>query len=353
MHVFKGVLTIIFLSGFYLSSIAQTTTTVVPFLNLVPDARAGAMGDAGVALPPDANSISINAAKLPFMNQRFGFSISYSPWLKSLVPDMNLGYLSAYLKPDENSSISASMRYFSLGTIQFTGLDEQDLGSYRPMQLALDAAYSRKLSPHFAIGTAFRYIVTNGDTPSNQGAEPSPPIKAISADVSAYFVSPVILFGSDARFSAGLNLSNIARAIQFKSDPNKYYLPTNLKFGVAACFQLDDLSQFSFAVDINELLNPVQYTNLASNEQINHTPPGLQKIIIGTGLEYMYNNRFALRTGYSYENPNLGNQRFFSFGPGFKFNSLNLDISYLAANVQKSPLANSLRFTLMFTFAGD
>jgi hypothetical protein len=353
MLVFRIIFTIMFLSCIYFSSDAQTTTTVVPFLNLMPDARASAMADVGVALQPDANSISINPSKLPFIRQKAGLSASYSPWLKSLVSDMNLGYLSAFVKPDEKTSIAASLRFFSLGTIHYTGLDQQDLGSYKPVQLAIDAAYSRKLSDNFSIGTAFRYIVTSENRSMNEVSETIPAIKAVAADVSAYYVHPVLLFGTEARLSAGLNLSNISRAIQIKNDGNKYYLPTNLKVGTAASFQLDDLNQFSIAVDLNEVLNPVSYINTGTGKTNTSKPNKLEKMSIGSGIEYLYKNQFAVRGGYLYENPTLGNRRYPTFGAGFKFNTLNLDISYLAASIQKSPLANSLRFTIMFTFDRD
>jgi hypothetical protein len=350
MHVFRIVFTIMFLSCSFQRSTAQTTTTVVPFLALVPDARAAAMGEAGVAVAPDANSVSMNAAKLPFADGKFGFSASYSPWLKNLVPDMNLNYLSAYVKPNSQTGLALSMRYFSLGTIQYTGQDQQELGSYKPVQLAVDAAYSRKLSNEFAIGTTIRYIVTTTDGIMNEAAESSQGIKTVAADVSTYYVHPLMLFGTEAKLSAGLNLSNISRAIQFKADPNKYYLPTNLRLGMAASFQLDDLNQFTFAVDLNKGLNSVQYINIGPDVR---TPKALEEIVLSSGVEYYYRNQFAIRGGYLYENPRLGNRRYLTFGAGFKLNRLDLDVSYLAANVQKSPVANSLRFTLMFTFDRD
>jgi hypothetical protein len=351
--VFRLVFTIFFLSCICLSADGQSTSTVVPFLNLLPDARAGAMADAGVALKPDANSISINASKLAFMPQRIGVSVSYSPWLHSLVPDMNLSYLSAFIKPDDRSSIAASMRYFSMGTVQYTGLEQQDLGSYKPVQLALDAAYSRKLAHNFSIATTIRYIVSSGNAGVNEVAETTPAIKTIAADVSAYYVQPVLLFGTDAKLSAGLNLSNISRAIRFKGDPNKYYLPTNLKLGGAACFEMDSDNEFSFAVDLNDMLIPVQYTNQVSANTPGRKLNGLEKLTLGTGIEYQYKNQFSLRAGYLHENPRLGDRRYPTFGAGFKFNNLNLNVSYLAASIQKSPLASSLRFTLMFTFGED
>lgn len=350
MHVFRGVLTILILSSCYFSSAGQTTTTVVPFLNLIPDARSGAMGDAGIALKPDGNSASINASKLAFIDKKFGMAISYSPWLKSLVPDVSLGYLSVFVKPDGSSSISTSMRYFSVGSIQLTGTDQQDLGSYKPVQLALDAAYSRKLSEHFAIATAFRYIVTSGSSLIDGPSESGSAIKAVAADVSAYCEQPAVLFGREATVSAGLSLSNISRAIQFEADANRYYLPTTIKIGTAASFYLDDLSQFSFAVDLSEALHPVQYMNTGAGEQNPRRLNAKEKMVVSSGLEYTYNNQFALRAGYLHENSVLSNRRYPTFGAGFKFNSINLDLSYLAANIQKSPLANSLRFTLMFTF---
>jgi hypothetical protein len=319
----------------------------------MPDARAGAMADAGVALAPDVNSISINSSKLPFLKQRFGVSASYSPWLKSLIPDMNLGYISAYLKPDPQTAVAVSMRYFSLGNVQYTSIDQQDLGRYKPAQMAIDAAYSRKLTDNLSVGTAFRYVRTSNDDFLAETSGNNQSIQAIAADVSAYYVQPTILFGFNATISGGLNLSNIARPIRQKDDPTKYYLPTNLKLGTAVNLDLDEDNQFRIAVDLNKLLIPLLYKNPSSGVVETLPTDNFKQVSIGAGLEYVYRRQFAIRGGYLHEDPKVGERRYLTCGAGFCFDRFNLDVSYLAANIQKSPLANTLRFTLMFTFGPD
>jgi len=318
----------------------------------MPDARSGAMGEAGVALTPDANSISINPAKLPFLASNSGVSLSYSPWLKSLVPDMNLGYLSAFKKPGRNDAIGVSLRYFSMGSVQFSGSEQEDFGSYKPAQLAVDAAYARKLSENLSIGTAFRYISAGSPAPALDNQEDPSSIRTVAADVSAYYRASTQLFGSKALLSAGLNLSNIGRSIHFSNDANNYELPTNLKLGTAATFFPDKHNQFSFAVDLNELLVAVPYTH-AADAAPTRLATFREKLHVGAGVEYLYEKQFALRGGYVHENPRVGNRSYLTCGAGFKFNMVQVDVSYIAANVQKSPLANSLRFTLMFTFDPD
>jgi hypothetical protein len=321
-------------------------------LNLMPDARSGAMGEAGVARDPDANSISSNPAKLAFLVAPSAMAVSYSPWLRSLLPDMYLGYLSAYLKPTESDAIAVSMRYFSMGSIQYMGPDQEDLGSYKPAQLALDATYARKLSDKFSIGTTFRYLSAGRLAPQLETYEARSAIRTVAADVSAYFRSRSRLFGSKARLSAGFNLSNIGRSIHFRNDARTYELPTNLKLGIAATIFPDKEQEFSFAVDLNELLVAVPYTNTADG-QPNHFATPIEKLSFGVGLEYLYKKQFALRAGYARENPKVGNRSYPTCGAGFTYNMLQMDVSYIAGNIQKSPMANSLRFTLMFTFDPD
>jgi hypothetical protein len=352
MHVPRLLYTLIFLCWFQPIANAQSTTTVVPFLNLVPDARAGAMGEAGAATQPDANSISSNPAKLAFLAAPFGIALSYTPWLKGLAPDMYLGYLSAYVKPSRNDGISVSMRYFSVGSIQYVGPEREDLGSYKPAQLAVDAAYARKLTHNFSIGTAFRYIASASPAPQLEALETRSVIRTLAADISACFSQPTRLFGSKAVLSLGLNISNVGRSIRMPNDLNIYQLPTNLKLGTAATFFQDKHNQFTFAVDLNELLVAVPYTRTA-DEAMPEIASAIEKLNVGLGMEYLYKKQLALRAGYVRENPKLGNRSYLTCGAGLKYSMLQMDVSYIAATIQKSPMANGLRFTLMFTFDPD
>lgn len=345
--------------------------TGVPFLLITPDARSGSMGDVGVAVQPDGNSMAINPSKLAFLDKKYGFAVSYSPWLKSLVPDVNLTYLSGYYKPNEKTTIGGSLRYFNLGEIQLTDVNRQDLGIYTPSELAADITYARQLDASFSLGTSLRYIysnLTSGQFSSGQQVSPG---NAVAVDVSAYFKKPTIFLGTDAIVSAGLNISNIGTKLSYSDRGTSYFLPTNLKIGGASTFLIDDYNQFTFALDFNKLLVPTQPIYDANGKIIagkdpdrsvpagifgsfNDAPGGfkeeIREINIAAGMEYWYNQQFALRTGYFYESPTKGNRRYFTLGAGLKYNVFNIDIAYLVANVQKSPLANTLRFTMLFNF---
>jgi hypothetical protein len=336
MHVRRKIFIVIVLSWFVLFVNAQTVTTVVPFLNLMPDARAASLADAGAAGPADVNTISINPAKLSFLNSKAGFSASYSPWLKSLSPGMNLSYLSAYLKVDKQSAIGLSLRYLNLGAVQYTNLEQQDLGSYKPAEFAVDAAYSRKFGKNFSIGTAFRYVSSNAGVQMGESDFAPQTLRSIAADVSAFYTHPVSLLNYDAELSAGMNISNIAPPVGFQDEVVKYRLPTNLKFGLAATIHFDPANQLNWLVDFNRLL-----------------VSSMEPLKLGSGLEYLYRKSFAVRAGYLYEAGILSRARYLTLGTGYRYNLLRLDLAYIPARIENSPLAGSLRFTLMFTFDRD
>ena len=347
--------------------------TGVPFLLITPDARAGGMGNAGVAVHPDANAMSINPAKLAFLEKPYGFSVSYSPWLKSLVPDINLGYLSGYYMLDATNTIGASLRYFSLGEIQFVDINQQDVGIYNPNELAFDVTYAKRFGESFSLGTSLRYIYSNLAAGQTVGGQQTRAGNAMAVDISAYYKTNAVLFGTDAIYSAGANISNIGTKIGYSDVGNKAFLPTNFKVGGATTLLVDDYNSFTFALDFNKLLVPTQPIydangNIVSGKDPNRSVPSgifgsfsdapggfseeLKEINIAAGLEYWYNQQFAFRAGYFYENQMKGNQRYFTVGAGLKYNVFNIDFSYLLASPQKSPLANTLRFGLLFNF-GD
>lgn len=343
----------------------------VPFLLIVPDARLGGMGDAGVAVPADANAMGINPSKLAFLDKKYGFSVSYSPWLKSLVPDMSLTYLTGFYKPDEKTTLGAALRYFNLGEIQLTDINQQDMGVYTPNELAFDITYARRMSESFSLGTSLRYIysnVTSGQFSSGQQTKAG---TAIAVDVSAYLKKPTVFLGTDAMLSAGLNISNVGTKMSYTDNGNSSFLPTNLKIGGASTFLIDDYNQFTFALDFNKLMVPTQPVYdangkiIAGKDPNRSVPAGIfgsfsdapggfseemKEVNIAAGMEYWYNQQFAFRAGYFYESPQKGNRRYFTLGAGLKYNIFNIDIAYLLANAQKSPLANTLRFSLLFNF---
>lgn len=345
--------------------------TAVPFLRITPDARSGAMGDAGVAVSPDANSFSINPAKMAFMLEPGGLAISYSPWLKQIIPDVNLGYISGYLHLDDRNTIGGSLRYFSLGQIQLTDANQQDLGTYNPNEFALDATFARNFGEEFSLGTTLRYIhsdLSSGQFLAGQDIRPG---TAFAMDLSAYYKENVVMFSKEAIFSAGVNISNIGTKLSYVDGGQKQYLPANLKIGTASTFILDDYNTFTVAFDLNKLLVPTQpIYNLDGSIRKGRAPerslpssifgsfsdaPGgfseeLTEVSIAAGLEYWYNQQFALRAGYFYEHPDKGDRRYLTLGAGIKYNVFNIDVSYLAGNIQKSPLAGVMRFSLLFNF---
>lgn len=345
--------------------------TAVPFLLITPDARSGAMGDAGVAVAGDVNSSSINVSKLAFIDKPYGFAVSYSPWLKSLVSDINLAYLSGFYKIDDRNTIAASLRYLSLGQIQLTDINKQDLGIASPSEMAFDVSFVRNFGSEFSLGTSLRYIYSNLSSGQVSGNLLVKGGQSLAVDISGLYKTETSMFGKSTTLSAGANISNIGTKMSYSDSGMNYFLPTNLKLGGASSMQIDDLSQLVFALDFNKLLVPTQPI-YDSNGQIvkgkdpNRSVPAgifgsfsdapggfseeLKEVGISTGLEYWYNQQFALRAGYNYQSPMKGDNRYFTLGAGLKYNIFNIDFSYLIASTQTSPLANTLRFSLLFNF---
>jgi hypothetical protein len=354
-------------------SLSNNIITAVPFLLITPDARTGAMGDAGVATQPDANTSSNNPAKLAFIDRPYGFSASYSPWLKNLVPDINLAYLSGFYKLNDESVLGSSLRYFSLGQIQLTDVNQQDLGIYSPNEFSFDATYSRRFGSEFSLGTSLRFIYSNLTSGQFSGGQQTKAGKSIAVDVSAFYKNQTQLFGNDAIVSFGANLSNIGTKMSYVSGGPTYFLPTNMKLGAASTLIIDDYSTLTFALDFNKLMVPTQPIRDGSGAIISGRDPNrsvpagifgsftdapggfreeIKEVSVAGGAEYWYNQQFALRAGYFYESPLKGDRRYFTMGAGLKYNIFNIDFAYLLANPQKSPLANTLRFSLLFNF-GD
>lgn len=352
---------------------SNNIVTAVPFLLITPDARSGAMGDAGVAITGDVNAASINASKLAFLDRPYGFGLSYSPWLKSLVPDVSLAYLSGFYKIDERNTIGTSLRYFSLGSLQLTGNNSQDLGIANPNELAFDVSYARSFGQEFSLGTSLRYIYSNLAAGQVSASGQVRGGQAVAVDVSGLYKTSASLFGKEAILSAGANISNIGTKMSYSDGGENFFLPTNLKLGGASTIIVDDYSTFTFALDFNKLLVPTQpiydsKNNIVAGKDPNRSVPSgifgsfsdapgglseeLKEVGISTGLEYWYNQQFAVRAGYNYQNPAKGDSRYFTLGLGLKYNVFNIDFSYLLANAQTSPLANTLRFGLLFNF-GD
>ncbi|MDB5005945.1 MAG: hypothetical protein JWQ84_3334 [Mucilaginibacter sp.] len=350
--------------------------TAVPFLNITPDSRSGAMGDAGVAISPDVNANYWNPSKLAFLTNDNDVSLSYSPWLRQLQPDISLSYLSYAHKVDERNSIGASLRYFNYGTVQLRDANQNDLGTYNPNEFEINGSFARKFGNDFSLALTAGFIHSNLSnsffaTGTGQQAKAG---NAVAAGVSFYYNKPLQEFGNDAVFSFGTNMSNIGSKISYSNSGPKYFLPANLKIGAANMINLDDYNQITITLDLNKLLVPTPPIRDANGNIIKGTddnvsvPAGifgsftdapngfseeLQEITLSPAIEYWYNQLFAVRAGYFYQNANQGGAHYFTMGVGFKYSGYNFDFSYLAASQQNSPLANTLRFTLIANFGGD
>ena len=351
----------------------NTITTAVPFLMITPDSRSGSMGDVGAATSPDASSISTNPAKYSFIEDDLGFSISYVPWLRALVPDINLSYISGYKKLNQNDAVAFELRYFSLGDITFTDILGNTLGQFNPNELALGGSYSRKLSDLFSLSLATRYIYSNltggqmaGDIQTNAG-------KSFAADVAGYYTNKIRFLKKDSDLSFGFNISNIGNKISYTNVGERDFIPINLKLGSSININFDDYNSMSYSFDINKLLVPSPPLYNSENEIIagkdpnvsvvsgifqsfSDAPDGfseeLREINLSFGTEYWYAQQFALRGGYFYEHDTKGGRKFFTFGAGVKYNVFALDFSYLI-NASRTingtnPLANTMRFTMIF-----
>lgn len=352
--------------------------TAMPILGVSPDSRSGAMGDVGAAISPDANASFWNPAKLAFLEDKYGFSLSYSPWLQRLAPDINLGYLAGYYRLDERNVLGASFRYFALGNIQYTEETGVETGNFSPNEFSFDVTYARSFGENFSLGTAVRYINSNIFSGQQVQGQPTQAGTSFAADVSAYYKEEKQVFGVPSTFALGLNISNIGPKLGYTDNETaKQFLPTNMRLGIANTFHADDMSDFTFAFDINKLLVPTpdfiidpngNGTQLIDKNKNKSVPAGIfgsfsdapggfkeemQEISYSAGLEYWYNKQFALRTGYFYENPNKGNRQYLTIGAGLRYNVVDINLSYLLANQTQSPLAQTLRFSLIFNFGAS
>lgn len=351
----------------------NTITTAVPFLLISPDARAGSLGDGGVATTPDANSMHWNPAKYAFIDSKTGFSAAYSPWLRAIVSDINLAYVAGYFKFDDRQAIAASLLYFTLGDITFTDFEGERIGTYRPNEFALDATYSRKFSETWSGAVAARYIHSNLTQGIAIGGVNTKPGQSIAADVSVYHQSELNWRDFEyAEFAFGVNISNIGTKISYSDGAEKDFIPTNLRFGPRLTLDLDDYNRLSFHIDVNKLLVPTYPQRDPDTDSIIagmdpdvsvvegiiqswYDAPGgfeeeLREFYFSTGVEYWYNQVFAVRGGFFYEDKYKGNRKYFTLGAGLKYNVFGLDFSYLIPMEQQNPLENTLRFTLIFDF---
>jgi hypothetical protein len=374
----KLIASILLLFGFLQASQVQSqqtinvVTTAVPFLRISPDARGGGMGDMGVAISPDANAAFWNAGKVPFNESKGGMSLSYTPWLADILNDVYLASMAGYYKLDDMQSIHGSLRYFSLGNIQFTDAMGQDLNTYRPREFGIDAGYSRKLSERSGLGITLRYIYSNlaeGPAAGNNYKAAS----AVAGDIAYYYRN---LNDMGQGWSFGTVLSNLGSKIAYTDNADqKDYIPANLAIGTTYTIAPNSVNKVTFGIDMNKLMVPTPpeepFTQAQLDEYRSHSVPSswfisfadapggfseeMQEIMLAVGAEYVYNNQFGFRTGYFYENKNKGNRRYFTMGVGLKYSTFGLDFSYLipsGSGVDRNPLSNTLRFSLHSNFGG-
>jgi len=359
---------------------AQTTnklnvvTTAVPFLRISPDARTGGMGDLSVATSPDANSGFYNLAKIPFNEAQAGVGVTYTPWLKDLgLNDVYLASLAGYYKFDENQAINASVRYFSLGNIQFTDNLGNDLNSFRPKEFGIDVGYSRKLSDQLSIGVGLKYIYSNlaGGAATNGSNYKAG--TAVAGDLGFYYQGKNEI-GTGWAFGAAL--TNLGSKIAYTDNADqKDFIPANLGFGTTYTKVFDAQNKISFGVDVNKLLVPTppaegdtaaltdyRTKGVVSSwfSSFGDAPGGfseeMKEFQVSVGGEYWYNNQFALRAGYFWEDATKGNRKYFTMGIGIKYNIFGLNFSYLipsGSGVNRNPLSNTLRFSLLFDLDGQ
>ena len=365
----------------------NTITTAVPFLLIAPDSRAGAMGDAGVASSPDANSLHWNIAKLAFIEKETGISVSYSPWLRKLVPDISLSYISGYKKLGDDKAIGASLRYFSLGDIKFTNDQGDPIGDFNPAEFAFDIGYSQKFGERFSGGLAVRYISSNLTGGIDAEGQQTKTGRSFAVDIGGFYTNDEVeVFGQKSILNLGLSISNVGAKISYTNDAIKDFIPINMRLGQSLTFVLDQYNSFTVLTDVNKLLvptppiyatddngNPLPPDNVTGEQVIaagkdpnvpvvsgifqsfTDAPGGfseeLREYNISAGLEYLYNKQFAVRAGYFHESATKGNRKYITAGLGLKLSVFSIDFSYLIAMTQQNPLANTVRFTLMFEFA--
>jgi hypothetical protein len=346
-------------------------STAVPFLRISPDARAGGMGDAAIATLPDANAGFWNLAKIPFTTKQASVALNYTPWLKDLgLTDVYLASVATYYKLDEESAISSSMRFFSLGNIQLTDNSGNLLNSVKPSEFCIDFGYSRKLTANLSIGGALRYInsrLVTGDVGTGVVYKAG---NSVAADVSLYYHG--MKDENSSGLSWGVTLSNLGAKIGYTNDANnKDFIPANLGLGIAYIHAINESNKISFGLDLNKLLVPIvpkatgnysaDSASLSAYRNTGVVSSWLKSFSDGTslvssfqaslGLEYAYNNQFFFRSGYFYEDKTRGNRKYFSVGAGFNISSLGLNLSYLVpsgSGVTRNPLSNTVRFGLIF-----
>lgn len=343
---------------------------------IAPDARAAGMGDVGAATDPDVNSQHWNIAKYPFCISRAGIALNYTPWLRQLVNDIDLAYVTGYYRVGDYGAFSGSLRYFSLGEVQTT-VDGSSNMTVKPYEMAIDVGYSRMLSEKFSLGVALRWIYSDLRYDYTENASPA---SAFAADLGMYYNNYVNIGSRECQLGLGLSISNVGSKISYYGDDRSQFLPANLRIGASLMVPVDEYNRFSIAADVNKYLVPTvpqkndtsetssvyqdrvnrEYNSISSISGIfksfSDAPRGfkeeLEEINWSVGVEYVYHDQFSLRAGYHHESETKGNRKYFTVGGGFRMNVFSLDVGYLISTAQSNPLDQTLRFTLAFDMDG-
>ena len=341
---------------------------------IAPDARSAGMGDIGAATDPDVTSQYWNPAKYPFCISRAGISLNYTPWLRKLVNDIGLAYVAGYYRIGEYASVSASLRYFSLGEVM-TSLDENAM-TVKPYEMSLDVGAALMLSEKFSIATAIRWIHSDLRYDYENDAKPA---SAFAADLACYYQNYINIGQRECQLGIGLNISNIGSKIKYFGDDRSNFLPCNLRLGASLMVPINDYNRFTIAADVNKLLVPTvpkqndgesteayqvrvadEYNEVSSIAGIfksfGDAPGGfkeeLQEIQWSVGAEYIYHDQFTIRAGYHHESENKGNRKYFTVGGGFRMSVFSLDVGYVISTSKSNPLDQTLRFSLAFDMDG-
>ena len=351
--------------------------TAVTSQTIAPDARAAGMGDVGVATDPDVNAQYWNPAKYPFNISRAGVSLNYTPWLRRLVNDMYLANLTGFYRIGNYSAVSTSLRYFNMGEVELPHSGSTGaIPTIHPHEMSFDVGYALMLSERFSIAAAVRYIHSDLTYDYSDATQPG---SAFATDLALYYQNYVTMGQRECQLGLGMNISNIGSKINFSSDDNSEFIPTNLRLGGALMVPIDEYNRFSVAVDANKLLVPTRpiqrdnelpadfdkrlqrdYYDVSSINGIfksfSDAPGGLkeelQEVAWSLGGEYVYHDQFAVRAGYHHESANKGNRKYLTLGAGFKTHGIALDAAYLIATAKSNPLDQTLRLSLAFDFDG-
>ena len=381
MKIFQRLIVVAILAFVSVSVAAQDkrdmfnpVNTSVTSQTIAPDARAAGMGDVGVATDPDVNSQYWNPAKYPFCISRAGVALNYTPWLRSLVNDMDLAYLSGYYRIGDYSAVSASLRYFSLGEVMTS--EDDGAMTINPYEMSIDVAYSLMLSEKFSLAAAVRWIYSDLTYDYTDDTSPG---SAFAADLACYYNNYINIGERECQLGIGLNISNVGSKITFGGSHYSEFIPTNMRLGAALMVPIDEYNRFTIAADANKLLVPTypiqeegeseeEYQNRVQKDyyevssiggifkSFTDAPGGfkeeLQEINWSVGAEYVYNDKFSIRAGYHHESENKGNRKYYTVGAGFRMSAFSLDCGYVIAAAKSNPLDQTLRFSLTFDMDG-